>query len=130
VYADDIKNAPEGIYKYMQVQYGMGADPLQLVWVNAREMTKYDENYLEINKTVAAMDDAIQPIPPSPLFDDLVAEEAASLQTPLGDTFEVWVDAFLTGKKDLEKDWDQYVQEMKNLQIDRFVQLYNDHMRK
>jgi putative aldouronate transport system substrate-binding protein len=129
-YADEVVNAPEGVYKSMQLKYGLGADPLQLVWINAREMTKYDENYLQINTAVAAMDDAIQPIPPSPLFDDLKAEEAGSLQTPLADAFEIWADAFLTGKKDLEKDWDQYVQEMKNLQIDRFNQLYNDHMRK
>ena len=129
-YADDLVNSPNGIYKEMQLRYGTGADPLQLVWVNAREMTKYDENYLQINQTVAAMDDAIQPIPPTPLFDDLTAEEASSLQTPLGDAFEVWADAFLTGKKDLDKDWDQYVKEMKNLQIEKFVELYNSNLRK
>ncbi|HZG58349.1 extracellular solute-binding protein, partial [Paenibacillus sp.] len=61
-YPDDIVNSANGTYKEMQLRYGLGADPLQLVWVNAREMTKYDENYLNINKTVAAMDQAIQPI--------------------------------------------------------------------
>jgi len=128
-YPENIVNSPNGVYKAMQLEYGLGADPLQLVWVNAREMTKYDENYLQINKTVAAMDSAIQPIPPSPLFDDMTAEEAGSLQTPLADTFEIWNDAFLTGKKDLNADWEQYVTEMKNLQIERFNQLYNDNMR-
>lgn len=128
VYNEDIVQSPEGIYKSMQLKFGVGADPLQLVWVNAREMTKYDENYLQINANVAAMDEAIQPIPPGPLFDDLTAEEAGSLQTPLADTFEIWADGFLTGKKDLDADWDQYVKEMQNLQIERFNQLYNDHM--
>ncbi|WP_309121177.1 extracellular solute-binding protein [Paenibacillus sp.] len=129
-YADDLASSADGIYKSMQLKYGFGADPLQLVWVNAREMTKYDENYLQINATVAGMDEAIQAIPPSPMFDDMTAEEAGSLQTPLADTFEIWADAFLTGKKDLNADWDQYVTEMKNLQIEKFAQLYNDNLKK
>ncbi|OXS56210.1 ABC transporter substrate-binding protein [Cohnella sp. CIP 111063] len=128
-YADDIVNSPNGIYKEMQLKYGAGSDVTQLVWINAQEMTKYDENYGQINAVVAAMPDAIQAIPPTPLFDDMVAEEAASLQTPLADTFEIWADAFLTGKKSLDKDWDQYVKEMKGLQIERFAQLYNDNLK-
>lgn len=128
-YSDEILNSPNGIYKTMQLNYGAGSDVTQMVWVNAREMTKYDDNYAQINATVAAMDDAIQGIPPTPMFDDMTAEEASSLQSPLSDTFEVWADAFLTGKKKLDKDWDQYVKEMKGLQIDRFTQLYNDNLK-
>ncbi len=128
-YADDIVNSPNGIYKEMQLKYGAGSDVTQLVWINAQEMTKYDENYGQINAVVAGMPDAIQAIPPTPMFDDMVAEEAASLQTPLADTFEVWADAFLTGKKSLDKDWDQYVKEMNGLQIERFAQLYNDNLK-
>jgi len=129
-YADEIVNAPEGIYKSMQIKYGCGSDVTQLVWINANEMTKYDENYARINAEVAAMDDAIQSIPPTPLFDDLTAEEAATLQTPLADAFEVWIDAFITGKKDIEKDWDTYVNEMKNLGIEEFCRIYNNNLRK
>lgn len=129
-YADDIVNSPSGIYKHMQLQYGAGSDVTQMVWINAREMTKYDENYGQINATVAAMDNAIQSIPPTPMFDDLQAEEASSLQTPLFDTFDVWADGFLTGKKNIDKDWDQYVKEMKALQIEKFTQIYNDNLKK
>lgn len=128
-YADEIVNSPNGIYKEMQLKYGAGSDVTQLVWVNAREMTKYDENYEQINGVVAAMDTAIQGIPPVPMFDDMQAEEASSLQSPLSDTFEVWADAFLTGKKSLDKDWDQYVKEMKALQIEKFAQIYNDNLK-
>lgn len=130
VYSDAIKNSPDGIYKNMQLQYGCGADPLQLVWDNAREMTKYDENYAQINQNVAAMPDAIQAIPPTPLFDDLTAEDAASLQTPLADAIDNWIDGFVTGSKSLDTDWDAYVQEMKNLQIEEFCKMYNDNLRK
>ena len=125
VYNDKIKAAPEGIYKYMQNAYGVGCDGLQLVWINAREMTKYDENYAAINAAVAKMDDAIQYIPPTPTFDDVTAEDAALLQAALLDTFEVWNDAFLTGKKSIENDWDAYVKEMQDKGIEDFLKIYN-----
>jgi len=128
VYTDELLNSPEGVYKTLQVNYGCGSDVTQMVWINEREMTKYDSNYSHINRQVAAMDDAIQEIPPSPLFDDLTAEDAGILQTPLSDAFEVWADAFITGKKSVDTDWDSYVDEMKNLGIDQFLQIYNDHL--
>ena len=127
VYSDEIANSADGIYKSMQLKYGCGSDVTQMVWINAREMSKYDENYAKINSEVAAMPDAIQPVPPTPQFDDLTAEYAASLRTPLGDTFEVWADAFITGKKSTDTDWDAYVAEMKNLSIDEYLQMYNDN---
>lgn len=127
VYADAIKAAPEGIYKYMQNAYGAGCDGLQLVWYNAQEMTKYDENYAAINAAVAAMPDSIQYIPPTPSFDDITAEEASLLQTTLLDTFERWNDEFLTGKKSIEGDWDAYVKEMNDKGMEEFLKLYNDN---
>lgn len=129
-YADELVNSPDGIYKTLQVKYGCGSDVTQMVWYNAREMTKYDQNYSDINAAVAAMGDVIQAIPPTPLFDDLTAEDAGMLQTPLSDAWEVWNDAFLTGKKSIEDDWDAYVQEMKDKGIEEFCQLYNDNLAK
>lgn len=129
-FADELVNAPEGIYKSMQIKYGCGSDVTQLVWINANEMTKYDENYARINAEVAAMGDVIQIIPPTPMFDDLDAEDAGILQTPLSDTFEVWIDGFITGKKNVNTDWDAYVNEMKNLRIEEFCKIYNDNLMK
>lgn len=128
IYSEDILSAADGIYKYMQLQYGAGSDVTQKIWVNEREMTKYDDNYREINEKVKAMGDVIQYVPPTPMFDDLTAEDAASLQTPLNDTFERWNDAFFTGAKSVETDWDTYVQEMKNLQIETLLNMYNEHL--
>ncbi len=129
-YSDELVNSADGVYKTLQVKYGCGSDVTQMVWYNAREMTKYDQNYSDINAAVAAMGDVIQPIPPSPLFDDLTAEDAGMLQTPLSDAWEVWNDAFLTGKKSIEADWDAYVAEMTEKGIDEFCKLYNDHLAK
>lgn len=130
VYAEDIVKSPDGIYKTLQVKYGCGSDVTQLVWINQREMTKYDANYARINAEVVALGDAIQPLPPSPMFDDATAEEAGVLQTPLADAFDKWTNNFVTGKKSVETDWDTYVSEMKTLGIDKFLKLYNDNMRK
>lgn len=129
-YSDELVNSADGVYKTLQVKYGCGSDVTQMVWYNAREMTKYDENYAAINATVAAMDQAIQPIPPSPKFDDLTAEDAGLLQTPLYDAWEIWNDAFLTGKKSIDADWDAYVAEMQSKGIDEFLKLYNDNLSK
>lgn len=128
VFADAVRNSSEGTYKYLQVNYGSGSDVTQMVWVNAREMTKYDENYARINAEVEAMGDVIQAIPPTPLFDDYQAEEAAILQTPLADAFERWNTAFLTGTRSIERDWNAYVTEMKNLGIEKFVDIYNSNL--
>lgn len=127
-FTNEIVNAKEGIYKYLQLKYGSGSDVTQMVWINQREMTKYDENYSAINKAVEDMGDVIQYIPPTPNFDDMQSEEAGMYQTPLSDTFERWNDAFLTGAKDIEKDWDEYVSTMKKLGIEKFCDLYNSNL--
>lgn len=126
VYNDEILKDPAGIFKAMQLKYGCGNDVTQMVWINEREMTKYDENFAAINKAVAAMK-GIPQLPPKPTFDDLATEEATSLQSPLFDTFTVWANDFITNKKDINKHWDAYVREMKQKGIEKLCQMYNDH---
>ena len=111
----------------MQNAYGCGT--VQMIGYMDMEMTKYDDNFAAINAAVAQMDDAIPTIPPTPFFDDLTAEETALLQTTLYDAFEVWNDAFLTGKKSIDDDWDAYVQDMKDKGIEEFCALYNTYKR-
>jgi putative aldouronate transport system substrate-binding protein len=108
--------------------FGCGSDVTQMVWVNKREMTKYDENYAAINAEVEAMGDVIQELPPRPKFNDIDAETAASYQTPLADAWERWNDAFLTGAKSIDTDWDSYVAEMKKLGIEKMLDLYNKNL--
>ncbi len=126
-YAKEIVESKNGVYKELQLKYGLGVDVLQQVWMNEREMTKYDDNYAAINKVVSGMDNAIQPIPPTAKFDDLQAEQAGLIQAPLADAFDVWNNDFITGKKSLDKDWDTYVKEMESKRINDLVKLYNDN---
>ena len=127
-FVDKYANDPRGIYKALQQDFGCGSDVTQMVWVNKREMTKYDENYAAINAEVEKMGDVIQELPPRPKFNDLDAETAGSYQTPLADAWERWNDAFLTGAKSIDKDWDAYVSEMKKLGIEKMLDLYNKNM--
>lgn len=129
VYNDTILSSPEGIYKTMQKEYGTGSAVTQMVWSFDEEMTKYDENYKQINEQVAAMDNAIQQLPPSPILDDMQSEEVGLIQTPLADKYDVWVNEFITGVKSLDTDWDTYVQEMIDSGIEDMLEIYNSNLR-
>lgn len=125
-FTDVITASPDGVYKTLQINYGAGHDTLQKVWLLEREMTKYDENYAKINAEVATMDDAIQAIPPAPKFDDFQTEEANFMKATLQDEFDVWINAFITGEKSVEADWDEYVGRMVELGIEEYLTMYND----
>jgi putative aldouronate transport system substrate-binding protein len=90
-------------------------------------MTKYDDNYAAINATVASMPNSIQSRPPAPSFDDITSERVTSLMGVLWDAFAVWDDAFLTGAKSIETDWNAYVAEMRQKGIDEYLTLYNKY---
>jgi putative aldouronate transport system substrate-binding protein len=128
-FIDEIKNAEAGIFKYMQVKYGCGADPFQMVWLNDIDFLKYDEFYANLNAEVAAMDEAIQGVAPAPWFDDIEAEEAATIQAGLIDPVEIWIDAFVTGKKDIDSDadWAEYIAELEALGARELFEIYNEN---
>ena len=126
VFSQTIQDSPDGIYKIMQLRYGAGSDITQMIWINEREMTKYDNNYAQINKVVSAMN-AIQSIPPIPKFNDIDADKATSYIAPLFDTFTVWDNSFLTGSRNLQIHWNAYVNEMTSKGIFELVELYNNH---
>jgi putative aldouronate transport system substrate-binding protein len=128
-FMDSIVNSPDGIYKTIQLRYGAGNGVVQYLRVYAREMTKYDDNYVRINSEVAAMNNAIQYIPPIPTFSNsATAERATSLMGTLSDTFIVWDNAFLTGTRSLDADWNAYVTEMTSKGINELMNLYNSNL--
>jgi putative aldouronate transport system substrate-binding protein len=133
-FVPSLVNSPDGIYKAGQLQFGIGVGPLQSLWVNAREMTKYDDYYAQLNNTVAAMPNASRSTAPSPKYPDTAAgrrdaERADSLMISLWDTFEVWDNSFLTGSKSIESDWNAYVAEMTSKGINEYLALYNSNLR-
>lgn len=128
-YKDELVNSSDGLYKTLQIKYGIGTDQLQLVWDLPTEMLKYDDNYARINAVVAEMK-GVPTIPPVPKFDSKQEEEVALLKAPLADMFEVWANSFITGKKDIDKDWDAYVAEARSKNIDKLLELYNKVLKK
>ncbi|MDR1261947.1 MAG: extracellular solute-binding protein [Oscillospiraceae bacterium] len=125
IFNDEILASPDGPYKAMQLLYGCGTAPLQLVWENAREMFKYDEYYGEVNKIVADMG-GIQPVPPAPRLTPDESEEVNFIKAPLVDLFNQWTNEFIRGTKNVETDWDAYVAEMEATDIQLIVDIYNE----
>jgi putative aldouronate transport system substrate-binding protein len=128
-------NSPDGVYKAGQLQYGIGVGGLQYLWVNAREMTKYDDYYAQLNNTVAAMPNAIRSTAPSPKYPDTPAgirdaERADALMMTLWDIYVVWDNNFLTGAKSIESDWNAFVNEMTSSGINEFLTLYNNNLQR
>lgn len=129
-YKDEYVNDPNGLFKALQIKFGIGSSNTQLVWIKSNELLKKDEHYTEINNLVDQMDHAIPSAPPIPKFDGDQTEEIGLLIAPLSDLFEVWTNAFITGQKSLDKDWDRYVAEAKSKNIDKLVDLYNQALKK
>lgn len=53
-------------------------------------------------------------------------EEAAQLHTNIKSYVDQSMVRFITGDLDIEKDWDNYVKRLEALQVDRYVEIYND----
>ncbi len=132
VYNDEVANSPDGIYKTMQVLYGVGSNGSQLVWENELILTKYDEEFAQLNTDIKALEggNSIRPKPPTPLFDDIDAEEVGFLRTPLQDAVTVWIDQFVTAQSDPNDDavWAQYVAELEDAGLQEYLDYYNSNL--
>lgn len=69
-------------------------------------------------KTVATVDPVAKPTEDE-------REQLNLWATPLIDNINTWTLNFVTGKKDINKDWDAYVSSCKNLNIDSIVEMTN-----
>lgn len=127
VYADDLVNDPNGLYKAMQIRYGCGLWALLMLWDKPVQLTKYDDTFVSVNEQVAAMD-ALLPLPLVPKFDEDDTEYMSILLATLSDTFEVWTNDFITDKKSVDNDWDAYVSEMDQKGIQTLLNLYNERL--
>ncbi|MFD3272081.1 ABC transporter substrate-binding protein [Paenibacillus dendritiformis] len=68
---------------------------------------------------------------PSDIF--IAAEDAslaAQLQTSINDYVESNMAQFITGSKDLDKDWDAYVKGFDGLQLSKYLEIYSKALKK
>ncbi|MBQ3801308.1 MAG: extracellular solute-binding protein, partial [Treponema sp.] len=69
-------------------------------------------------KTVAKVDPKAKPTEDQ-------REQLTLWAVPLVDNINAWTLNFITGKKDINKDWDEYVASCRNLNVDKVVDLTN-----
>ena len=70
-------------------------------------------------KTVATVDPKAKPTEDE-------REQLNLWATPLIDNINAWTLKFVTGQKDINKDWTEYVSSCQNLNVDKIVKLTND----
>ena len=127
VYIDELLNAPEGLYKALQIRYGAGLWAMSMLWEKPVQLTKYSAAFVATNEKAVEMN-ALLPLPKIPKFDEDDTEYMSVLLATLSDTFEVWTNDFITGKKNLENDWPAYVAEMESKGINTLLDLYNTRL--
>ena len=74
-------------------------------------------------KTVATVDPKAKP-------SEDEREQLNLWAVPLIDNINAWTLKFVTGQKDINKDWNEYVSSCKNLNVDKIVKLTNDIYKK
>jgi putative aldouronate transport system substrate-binding protein len=74
-------------------------------------------------KTVATVDPKAKP-------SEDQREQLNLWAVPLIDNINAWTLKFVTGQKDINKDWNEYVASCKNLNVDKIVKLTNDIYKK
>lgn len=67
-----------------------------------------------------------RPINPPVPADEDENEQLNLYKAPLVDNINTWTLQFITGQKDIEKDWDAYVESCSNLNSQAYVDLYNE----
>jgi len=70
-------------------------------------------------KTVAVVDPKAKPTEDE-------REQLTLWSVPLTDNINAWTLKFVTGQKDINKDWNEYLASCKNLNVDKIVKLTND----
>lgn len=126
-YSEELLNAPEGLYKGLQMRYGCGLWAMLMLWEKPIQMTKYSEAFRETNEKALEMN-ALLSLPLVPKFDEADTEYMSILLATLSDTFETWTNDFITGKKSLDTDWAAYVAEMESKGIENLKDLYNQRL--
>ena len=129
VFTDDVLNAPEGINKYLQVNYGCGTSGFQSVWPDEYYIMKNDPEFAEIYAAAAAMG-ANQPYAPEPWFDDFAAEDAGIIGNgAMFDLVETCREQFINGDLDINDDavWAKYVADMEAAGLQEYLDLYNEY---
>lgn len=115
-----------GAEKQLNVDYGFGGGVFAYGGNVRIQLSKFTEGEKEWNERINANKEKITIAPPI-LADELDKEDMNLIKTPLMDYVNTAALEFITGKKDLEADWDTYVNTcMNDLRANQYVEMVND----
>ena len=115
-----------GAEKQLNVDYGFGGGVFAYGGNTFIQLSKFTEGEKEWNERINANKEPVQLMPPV-LADELQKEDLNLIKVPLMDYVNTSALEFITGKKDLDADWDAYVTEcMDNLKASKYVEMVNE----
>ncbi len=59
-------------------------------------------------------------------YDDMTAAELSSLRADINSYCDQMLAAFITGTKDIDADWDEYISTLKAMQVDRMIEIMQE----
>ena len=124
-FVDEVKNAPEGIDRYLQSNYGCGTSGFQSVWLDEYIVPKMEPEYAQIYTAAAEMG-ANQPYAPEPRFDEFELEE--SYMYWFG-TLTNSCEQFIYGELDINDDaaWAAYCDQLMAEGLQEYLDLHNEN---
>lgn len=114
-----------GAPKQLNVDYGFGGGVFAYGGNTFIQLSKFTEGEKEWNERINANRENVQLMPPV-LADELEKEELNLIQVPLMSYVNTSALEFITGKKNVETDWDAYVAECENKGSAKYVEQVNE----
>ena len=114
-----------GATKQLNVDYGFGGGVFAYGGNQQIQLSKFTEDEKEWNERIVSNKE-IQKLQPPVLADEDQKEELNLIQVPLMDYVNASALEFISGKKDIEKDWDAYAKECESKGSTRYVDKVNE----
>lgn len=114
-----------GAPKQLNVDYGFGGGVFAYGGNVQIQLSKFTEGEKEWNERINANKENVQLMPPV-LADEMQKEELNLIKVPLMDYVNTAALEFITGKRDLDKDWDTYVKECEDKGSTKYVEKVNE----
>lgn len=114
-----------GAEKQLNVDYGFGNGVFAYGGNDVLRYSKFTEGEKEWNERINANKEDIQLKPPI-LADEMQKEELNLIKTPLMDYVNTAALEFITGKRDLESDWDAYVKDCESKGSTKYIEQANE----
>lgn len=111
---------------WMQTGPSLRTDELRLGEVanpeDPLEIILYEETKEKYEPYKPDMEFILPPLP----FTEEQADEIADLKKTINDYVDEMLARFVTGDADIDKDWDGYTEELENMNLERYLEIYQE----